>query len=56
MSDAEIKADAFIYNRRVAAWEPFLEPVEDQINECYRPWIMVVKVECLVYCTGRLIC
>jgi hypothetical protein len=42
--DAQLKADAFVYNHRVAAWEPLIEPLEDPIQGCYRPWAMVTKV------------
>ena len=53
MMDAQLKADAFVYNYRVAAWEPLLEPLEDPAQECYRPWTMVAKVSWLnLQCEG----
>ena len=42
--DAQVELSGFIYNQRVAAWEPLIEPLEDPVHGSYRNWKLIAKV------------
>ena len=42
--DATLELSGFVFNRRVASWEPLVEPLEDPLCRTYRSWGLVAKV------------
>lgn len=48
--DAQVELRGVIYNQRVAAWEPFIEPLEDPTHGIYRNWKLVAKVSHMLHC------
>ena len=41
--DAQLEVSGYVYNQRVVAWEPLLEPLEDVVKDKYRRWGAVLK-------------
>ena len=42
-ADAHIELSGFIFNQRVAAWEPLLEPLYNPVHDTYRRWKLIAK-------------
>jgi hypothetical protein len=49
--DVQLTVEAFIYNEMVAAWNPLIEPLEDDSIGGYRPY----KLKCKVSCVNEMI-
>lgn len=47
VADARFELGGFVYNKRVAAWEPLIEPSEDVIHSKYRRWEMIAKASAM---------
>ena len=51
-----MELSGFIYNQRVAAWEPLIEPLEDPVHSSYRNWRLVAKVSTTKWFCIELAC
>ena len=52
VADATFALSGLVYNSRVAAWEPLIEPLEDPVHGKYRQWEVIVKASASIPCTS----
>ena len=53
IADARLELSAYVYNKRVADWEPLIEPSENILLNKFKRWETIVKASLRFFVLGR---